>query len=200
MNYNLWQLQATWCSLDDNSWQLEVNWVNIEDNVWQFEVNWCVNEWQFLTVMGSFGLAADNKRTPVRSLKYNFLQLAATWWSLGDNFWQLWSLEVSLGDSLIQFEVTSEVNEIQFATITGHLGFTGWLFVTIRGQLGEQWWQVWEFEVKLVGHCMSIYNGYWLLWGGCWHFVKTEIQLGESIVDNLLLEKVTVYLTEWQLV
>ena len=57
-----------------------------------------------------------------------------------------------------------------------------------------------KIQVKLVGQYMSIYNGYWLLWGGRWQFVKTESHLGESIVDNLLPEKVTVYLTEWQLV
>ena len=75
--------------MEDNLWQLEVNWVNIDDNVWRFEVNWWVNEWQFVTVINTFGLAAENKRTTGRSLKYNFLQLAAAWLSLGDNFWQL---------------------------------------------------------------------------------------------------------------
>ena len=75
--------------MGDNFWQLEVNWVNIYDNVWRFEVNWWVNEGQFVTVIDTFGLATDKKRTPGRSPKYNFLQLAAAWLSLGDNFWQL---------------------------------------------------------------------------------------------------------------
>ena len=89
MKYSLLQLQATWGSMVDNLWQLEVNLVNIDDDVWRFEVNWWVIEWLFVTVIDTFGLDADNKRTSWRSLEYNFLQLAAAWLSLGDNFWQL---------------------------------------------------------------------------------------------------------------
>ena len=74
----------------DILWRLEVNWVNIDNNVWRFNVSWWVIEWQFGTVIDTFGLAVDNKMTPGRSLKYNFFfQLAAAWLSLGDNFWQL---------------------------------------------------------------------------------------------------------------
>ena len=89
MKNNMWQLKAIWGSVGDNLWQLEVNWENIDDNVWQFDVNWWVTEWQFVRVIDTFGLDADNKRTPGRSLKYKFLQLVAAWLSLDDNFWQL---------------------------------------------------------------------------------------------------------------
>ena len=73
----------------DNLWRLEVDWVNIDDNVWRFDVSWWVIEWQFVRVIDTFGLDADNKRNSWRSLKYIFLQLAANWLSLGDDFWQL---------------------------------------------------------------------------------------------------------------
>ena len=73
----------------DNLWRWEVKWENIDDNVLRFEVNWWVIEWQFVRFIDTFGLAADSKRTPGRSLKYNFLQLVAAWLSLGNNFWQL---------------------------------------------------------------------------------------------------------------
>ena len=60
----------------DNLWRLEVNWVNIDDNVWRFDVNWWVIEWQFVRVIDTFGLAADDKRTPGSSLKYNLFTIS----------------------------------------------------------------------------------------------------------------------------
>ena len=77
MKDNLWQLQASWESLGDSFWQIEVNWINIDDNDWRFEVNWWVNEWQFVTINGFFGLAANNWK-----LKVN-------WGSMVDNLWLL---------------------------------------------------------------------------------------------------------------
>ena len=88
MKYNLRKLKATWGSLGGNIWLGKLG-VNIDDNVWQFEVYVCVNEWHFVMILRSFCLAAEKKRTPGRSLKHNCLELAATWLSLGDNFWQL---------------------------------------------------------------------------------------------------------------
>ena len=130
--------------------------MNIVDNVWQFEVNWCVNEWQFLTVMGSFGLAADNKRTPVRSLKYNFLQIAATWWSLGDNFWQLCSLEVSLGDNLWRLEFNWLNSDDRCENSRSNWGVIVRQFITVIGSSGMAADSLWKLKFNWGSQLLTI--------------------------------------------